>query len=107
VGFIKLNEKADLGRIIEGIKNLTTEKDSSLNAYNERQGCVSIKGNIFEYIISTRETYDILDIAKVADVLVFVFSCGSVDVSNWKKDPDVFANAIDERGYEVLSLIRS
>lgn len=68
---------------------------------------MNYKGNCFEYIISTRETYDILDIAKVADILVFAFSCGSVDVSNWKKDPDVFANAIDEWGYQVLSMIRA
>ena len=47
-------------------------------------------------MLSSRETYDVIDMAKVADVIVFAFSCGSVDVSNWKKDPDVFANAIDE-----------
>jgi hypothetical protein len=59
-----------------------------------------VKGGFsFEYILATRETFDILDISKVADAVVYAFSCGSIDLINWKKDPDVFANAIDERGY--------
>lgn len=61
---------------------------------------------MFEYILSSRETYDVLDIAKVADVIIFVMSCKETDVGNLKKDPDEFANAIDERGYELLSMLR-
>lgn len=68
-------------------------------------GLINYKGNSFEYILSSRETFDVLDICKVADVVVFPFSCKSADVSNWKKDPDSFANAIDERGYEILSML--
>lgn len=44
--------------------------------------------------------------AKVCDVILFGFTCKDVDVSNWKKDPDVFAHAIDDRGYEILNMIR-
>jgi len=43
---------------------------------------------------------------KVCDVVLFAFSCKNIDVANWKKDPDVFANAIDEKGYETLTMMR-
>ena len=48
-----------------------------------------------------------LDIAKVCDVILFTLSCKNIDISNWKKDPDIFANAIDQRGYEILMLLKS
>ncbi len=60
----------------------------------------------FEYILCSWDTYEVLDITKVCDVVLFAFSCKNIDIENWKKDPDVFAHAIDDRGYEILNLVR-
>lgn len=69
-------------------------------------GLVQTPSHSFEYLKSSRDMYEILDMTKVCDVVLFAFSCRNIDVSNWKKDPDVFANAIDERGYEILTMMR-
>jgi hypothetical protein len=59
------------------------------------------------FLTTKRDVYNILDICKVADVLVFVSSCKNVEASNWKLDPDKFSPSIDEFGYKILSMIRS
>lgn len=69
-------------------------------------GMASSPSQSFEFVKASRETLDVLDIAKVCDVLLFAMTCRNVDLSNWKKDPDVFAHAIDERGYEILQVLR-
>ena len=55
---------------------------------------------------SRTDTHHLLDLAKVADVVVFVMSCAGANVAGLKKDPDAHANAIDEVGYRNLQLLR-
>jgi len=92
-----------LGKLLKAISLVLTPND--VKEFNDAHGYLSYGNNAFEYILCSRNNYEVLDIAKVADVIVYAFSCKSADVSNWKKDPDNFAHAIDERGYEILSMI--
>ena len=48
-----------------------------------------------------------LDIGKVADVILVVMSCISVDIKGLKVDPDKYSHAIDEDGYRCLGLLRN
>jgi hypothetical protein len=53
-----------------------------------------------------RNQYSVLDYGKVADVIIAVFSCSAVDTKGIKIDPEKNAKAIDEHGYQILSLLR-
>jgi len=57
--------------------------------------------------IDRNDPYSILDIGKVADIVLVVMSCKETNVQELKDDPFLHANAIDELGYRGLSLIRS
>lgn len=48
-----------------------------------------------------------LDVGKVADLVLVVMSCKETNVSGVKDDPFLHSKAIDEIGYRALSLIRS
>lgn len=51
--------------------------------------------------------YSVLDIGKVADIVLVVMSCKETNVSGIKDDPFGHSKAIDELGYRALSLVRS
>ena len=51
--------------------------------------------------------YSILDICKVADIILFVSSCKNAEYTKWKTDPDKYSHAIDEDGYKILSILRA
>lgn len=51
--------------------------------------------------------YSVLDVGKVADMVLMVMSSQQADESNLKVDPDKYAGAIDEQGYRALALLRS
>ena len=57
--------------------------------------------------IDRNDPYSILDVGKVADLILVVMSCKETNVSGVNDDPFLHANAIDELGYRALSLIRS
>ncbi len=57
--------------------------------------------------IDRNDPYSVLDVGKVADLILVVMSCKETNVSGVKDDPFLHANAIDELGYRALSLIRS
>lgn len=57
--------------------------------------------------INREDEYSVLEIGKVADIVVVVMSCAESDVKGVKIDPDRYANAIDDLGYKALSLLRS
>lgn len=122
VALIALNEASNLESISKNLEE--TFKTSMLNEsnndekysfhrINDSMFTSSVPHQIFKgkerlSIIKTkRDIYNILDICKVADVLVFVSSCKNTDASNWKLDPDKYSHSIDEFGYKVLSMIRS
>lgn len=49
----------------------------------------------------------VLEVGKIADLIVVVMSCAESDSKGLKVDPDKFSNAIDEQGYKALGLLRS
>jgi pre-rRNA-processing protein TSR1 len=53
------------------------------------------------------DPYSVMDIAKIADIVVVSLSCKKTNVNGIKQDPFEHAKAIDELGYRALSLIRS
>ena len=57
--------------------------------------------------MNRNDPYSIMDVAKIADIVVVAFSCKNTNVSGVKADPFEHAKAIDEIGYRALSLIRS
>ena len=58
-------------------------------------------------VINQRDVYNVLDIGKVADIIVFVMSCADAQVDKLRDDPNTYANAIDETGYEMLRILRA
>lgn len=53
------------------------------------------------------DPYSILDIGKIADIVLVVMSCKETNAAGVKEDPFGQSKAIDELGYRGLSLIRS
>lgn len=53
------------------------------------------------------DPYSVMDISKIADIVVVVMSCKETNVSGVKHDPFQQSKAIDEIGYRALNLIRS
>jgi len=49
----------------------------------------------------------VLEIGKIADLILVVMSCADCDVKGLKQDPDKYAHAIDEAGYKALGMLRS
>ncbi len=57
--------------------------------------------------VNRNDPYSVLDVAKVADMVLVAMSCKNTNVTHVKQDPFEHAKAIDELGYRALSLIRS
>lgn len=57
--------------------------------------------------MNRNDPYSIMDVAKVADLVLVVMSCRKTNVTGVKQDPFEHSKAIDELGYRALSLIRS
>lgn len=57
--------------------------------------------------IDRNDPYSVLDVGKIADIILVVMSCKETNVQGVKDDPFLHSNAIDELGYRALSLIRS
>lgn len=57
--------------------------------------------------IDRNDVYSVLDVGKVADVILMVMSSKETDMSQLKVDPDKASGAIDEQGYRALALLRS
>jgi pre-rRNA-processing protein TSR1 len=57
--------------------------------------------------MNREDPYSILDVSKVADIILVTMSCKETNVSGVKQDPFEQSKAIDDIGYKALSLIRS
>jgi hypothetical protein len=73
---------------------------SSANMASRKQRLIFLE-------IDRNDPYSILDISKVADIVLVVMSCKETNVQGVKDDPFLHSKAIDELGYRALSLIRS
>ena len=114
VVILALNEDSQPELIKEELIRLSESNEemsgtlSDLQAYTVAgKGTLGAKKYQMIYKVCKRELYDVLDICKVADVLIVALSCKNAQVQNLKKDPDQFANAIDEKGYQFLNILRS
>lgn len=58
-------------------------------------------------VINRNDVYSVLDVGKVADIVLMVMSCKDTDESKLKIDPDQHTGAIDEQGYRALNLLRA
>jgi hypothetical protein len=57
--------------------------------------------------INRDDVYSVLDIGKVADIILMVMSCKQTNASKITNDPDQYSGAIDDTGYKALALLRS
>mmetsp|Transcript_12923 Transcript_12923/g.21871 ORF Transcript_12923/g.21871 Transcript_12923/m.21871 type:complete len:373 (-) Transcript_12923:1496-2614(-) len=57
--------------------------------------------------IDPSNVYSVLDVGKVADIILMVMSADKVDEKQLKTDPDNCSGAIDEHGYKALALLRA
>jgi hypothetical protein len=73
---------------------------SSTNLGSKKQRLIFLE-------INREDDYSILEVGKIADIILVVMSCAESDVTGVKIDPDRYSNAIDEDGYRALSLLRS
>ena len=62
---------------------------SNSNMSSKRQRVIFIE-------INRNDVYSVLDIGKVADIVLMVMSSKMVDEQHFKNDPDQYAGAIDE-----------
>jgi hypothetical protein len=73
---------------------------SSANMGSRRQRLIFIE-------IDRHDVYSVMDIGKLADIILMVMSCKQTDASKITQDPDQYSGAIDEQGYKALALLRS
>ena len=57
--------------------------------------------------IDRNDVYSVLDVGKVADLVLVIMSCKNANESQLKIDPDKYSGAVDEAGYRALALLRS
>ena len=122
VALVALNESCNLDLLMQNLQTAILgdslekeEKENSkkFNKTSENMWTASIPTNLFKgkervtFFKTQRDIYCILDICKIADLVIFVTSTKGTDVSNWKKNPDKFSNCIDGFGYEILSMLRA
>lgn len=129
---IALNEDCDLDLVMDNLE-CTILGESDFDVFNKNKVCIEgsaiannkfnkINDNMWTAFVPTnlykgkerismfktsRDIYCILDICKIADLIIFVTNCKKTDYANWKKDPDRFSNSIDSFGYEILSMLRA
>ena len=73
---------------------------SSTNLSSRKQRLIFLQ-------MDRNDPYSIMDVSKVADIVITVMSCKETQVSTLKQDPYEASNAIDEIGYRALHLVRS
>lgn len=79
---------------------LCPNPSSSTNMASRKQRLIFLQ-------IDRNDPYSILDICKVADIVVAVMSCKNTNIGGLKQDPFSESKAIDEIGYRALHLVRS
>ena len=115
VALVPLNEFCDLNGVKTDLENECGRgnedmKVDSSDVYKAHLvnmgGVVGVKKQRLIFYPCQRDPHALLDICKIADILLFVLSCEKAQVDKLKDDPDLYANAIDEVGYKMLSNLR-
>jgi hypothetical protein len=73
---------------------------SSTNLGSKKQRLIFLE-------INRDDEHHVLEVGKLADIVIVVMSCGETDVKGLKVDPEQHSHAIDEKGYKALGLLRS
>lgn len=73
---------------------------SSTNMGSKKQRLIFIE-------IDRNDQHAVLEVGKMADIILVAMSCVDTDIQGLKIDPDRCSNAIDETGYKALGLLRS
>ena len=79
---------------------LCPNPSSSTNMSSRKQRLIFLQ-------IDRNDPYSILDVCKIADLVIGVMSCRHTKVGGLKQDPFEHSKAIDEIGYRALHLVRS
>jgi pre-rRNA-processing protein TSR1 len=117
---VALNDQCNLETIMSQFEEVIKEEadfksvnQTSFYKVNENMWTSLVPLSIFKgkerlsLIRTNRDVYSVLDICKVADMILFVSSCKSTEFTKWKSDPDKFSHSIDEFGYKILSMLRA
>ena len=108
VAIIPLNACCDVESIkdhlIRECSSQQTDEEMKVDGTNsdmhpyivESGGNLGVKRQRLIFQTPARDPYSVLDICKVADILLFTLSCKEADIAKVRDDPDEFANAIDE-----------
>lgn len=107
--YAEQQKKADKRRDIEEI--MEEEEQSQFKAYlcpnpGSSSNLASKKQRLIFLEMNREDPYSMLDVAKVADLVIVGMSCKQTNVTGLKQDPFEHAKAIDELGYRALQLIR-
>ena len=83
------------------------EESDPLKAYNcpnagSSNNLSSKKQRLIFIEIDRNDIYSVLDVGKVADMVLMVMSCKGTDESQLIVNPDKSSGAIDEQGYKAL-----
>jgi hypothetical protein len=73
---------------------------SSTNMGSKKQRLIFLE-------INRDDPYSVLEIGKIADIVLVSMSCKETEIDGLKLNPEKFSNAIDEAGYKALGLLRS
>jgi len=73
---------------------------SSTNLGSKKQRLIFLE-------IDRQNEHTVLEVGKLADIILVVMSCKDTEIQGLKVDPDQFSHAIDETGYKALGLLRS
>ena len=73
---------------------------SSTNLGSKKQRLIFVE-------INREDENSVLEVGKLADIVIVVMSCAETEVKGLKVDPDQHSHAIDEIGYKALGLLRS
>jgi len=92
--------------------DLGVNKDSPFQAFicpnaGSSSNLASRKQRLIFLEIDRNDVYSVLDVGKVADLILMVMSSKETDATQLKVDPDQSSGAIDEQGYKALALLRS
>lgn len=124
VGILALNSACDITTLrhemihycneyaINVLKKKTDDDESQFKAFicpnpGSSTNMGSRKQRLMFLEINRKDPYHVLEVGKVADLVVVVMSCKDTETTGLKIDPDKYSHAIDETGYKALGLLRS
>lgn len=88
----------------------TEELDSEFKAYicpNAGASGIAKKQRLIFRIIDRDDVYSVLDVGKVADIVLMVMSSKDTDESSLNNPDKLKHEPIDEQGYRALNLLRA